>query len=456
MKIISIGANHAGTSFLRTLTTLTKDHEVIAYDRNTDISFLGCGIALWVGGEFENPDGLFYSNVDKLKKMGVNVKLSHDVISINTKSKTIRVKNLTTGEEFDDNYDKLVFAGGTWPIVPPFEGVNLEGILLSKIFAHAKQIKEKTLDPSIKNVVVVGAGYIGIELVEAFHKYGKNVTLVDMQERIVPNYFDEEFTSRVEAKMKKEGIKLQLGEKVSKFESKDGKNVSSVVTDKGTYEAELVILAIGFLPNTKFLDGFEKTPNGALKVDKFQRTLTDKDVYAIGDSAALIHNASGEYAHVALATNAVKTGIVAAFHIAGTELPFPGVQGTNAIHVFGYNYASTGYSVNGCKLNPKLAEIQASSFIEDWDRNEFMQQKYKVWFKITYDKKTLRILGAQIGSEGANHTEVIYAMSLAIEKQMTLPEIALMDYYFLPHFNKPFNFIIQSILNALGLVYDKE
>lgn len=450
MKVISIGANHAGTSFLRTIKNISPETEVVAYDRNTDISFLGCGIALWVGGEFQDPSGLFYSSEKQLTEMGIKINLSHDVTKVDHKNKTITVKNLKTGEVFEDTYDKLVFAGGTWPIVPPLPGVDLENIMISKIFTHAQAIKEKTENKEIKNVVVIGAGYIGVELVEAFHKYGKKVTLIDMQKDVFANYFDKEFSGPLQETMIKEGINLQLGETLKEFKSVDGKKVSSVVTDKGEYPADLVIMSIGFRPNTQILEGFDKIRNGAVKVDSHQATLTDKDVYAIGDSASMIHNATEEYASVALATNAVKSGIVAAFNIAGKELNFPGYQGTNAIHVFGYNLASTGFSEYGASTC-SLSEISQCEYLEDWDRNEFMQEKYKVQFKITYDKKTLRLLGAQVGSVGANHTEVIYAMSLAIQKKMTLPEIALMDYYFLPHFNKPFNFIIKTVLKALGL-----
>ncbi|MBN3534860.1 FAD-dependent oxidoreductase [Mycoplasma procyoni] len=459
MKIISIGANHAGTSFLRTMKKVSPNAQLVAYDRNTDISFLGCGIALWVGGEFDNPDGLFYSSVEELKSMGIDVKIAHEVIEVNRKEKYVVVKNLQTGETFKDKYDKLVYAGGTWPIIPPFEGINLENILVSKIFAHAKEIKAKAVDPKVKNVVVIGAGYIGIELVEAFHKYGKNVTLIDMQDRIVPNYFDPEFTSKMEASIVEHGIKLHLGEKVQKFESKDGKAVSAVVTDKGKYEADLVILAIGFKPNTELIQGVEKTANGAIKVDKFQRSLSDKDVYAIGDSSAMIHNSTKEYAHIALATNAVKTGIIAAFHLAGNEsIPFPGYSGTNAINVFNYNYASTGLTEVSAAKVEGIKEHVKTIYFEDNDRPEFMKHHYKVWVKLTFDTKTLRLLGAQIGSKGraANHTEVIYMLSLAIQQGLTLPQIALMDYYFLPHFNKPFNFIIQPILNALNLNYKEK
>ncbi|UWD34193.1 FAD-dependent oxidoreductase [Mesomycoplasma molare] len=458
MKIISIGANHAGTSFLRTMKKVSPDAQLVAYDRNTDISFLGCGIALWVGGEFSNPDGLFYSSVEELQNMGIDVKISHEVIEVNRQEKYVVVKNLNTGETFKDSYDKLVYAGGTWPIIPPFENVNLENILVSKIFAHAKEIKAKAEDKSVKNVVVIGAGYIGIELVEAFHKYGKKVTLIDMQDRIIPNYFDEEFTKKMEFEMEHHGINMKLGEKVQKFETQDGKTVSAVVTDKGTYEADLVILAIGFKPNTELITDVEKTANGAIKVDQFQRSLSDENLYVIGDSASMINSATKEYAHIALATNAVKTGIVAAFHLAGNEgIPFPGYSGTNAINVFNFNYASTGLTEVVASKTEGIKESYAVEYFEDNDRPEFMKHHYPVWFKITYDKNTLRLLGAQIGSQGraANHTEVMYMLSLAIQQGLTLPQIALMDYYFLPHFNKPFNFIIQTILNTLNLNYKK-
>nr|WP_318025672.1 FAD-dependent oxidoreductase [Mycoplasmopsis mustelae] len=407
MKIISVGANHAGTSFLRTMKKVAPNAHLVAYDKNTDISFLGCGIALWVGGEFSKPDGLFYSSIEQLKGLGIDIKDSHEVVEINRAEKYVVVKNLKTGDTFKDHYDKLVYAGGTWPIIPPFENINLDNILVSKIFSHAKEIKAKAESADVKKVVVIGAGYIGVEIVEAFHKYGKDVTLIDMQDRIVPNYFDKEFTDKVEAEMTKNGVKLRLNEKVQKFETQNGKTVSAVITDKGRYEADLIILAIGFRPKTELIEGVEKTPNGAIKVDKFQRSLSDKDIYVIGDAASMINNVTGEYAHIALATNAVKTGIVAAFHLSGNEsIPFPGYSGTNAISVFGFNYASTGLSEVAASRHETLKDSFAVEYFEDNDRPEFMRKHYKVWLKITYDKKTLRLLGAQIGSFGkeANHT----------------------------------------------------
>ncbi|MBT1369087.1 FAD-dependent oxidoreductase [Mycoplasmopsis bovis] len=452
MKIILVGANHAGTSFIRTVKTVNKDVQITAYDRNTNVSFLGCGIAVWVGGEFSQPDGLFYSSPDILRdKYGVDLKTEHEVIKINKDKKEVVVKNLKTGEEFTDSYDKLVFAGGTWPIEPKIPGIEYNNIVLLKLFQHAQHLVELANNDKIKNVVVVGAGYIGIELTEAFWQKGKNVTLIDNNPRVIGNYFDPEFTDIMETNIKKDGVKLALGEMVKEFKSVNGKDVSSVVTDKGEHSADLVIMSVGFRPRTEMVEA-EKLPNGAIKVNDFQQILGDENIYVIGDSSAIKHSVTGNHAHVALATNAVKTGVVAALHIAGLNIPFPGVAGTNAINVFGCHYTSTGFTEEAARRNG-LTDV-ASVYFEDFDRPEFMSTSEKVACKIVYDTKTLKLVGAQIGSWGnAIHTETIFMLALAIQKGLTLPEIALTDVYFLPHFNKPFNFVLVPILKALGIDY---
>ncbi|UUD35370.1 FAD-dependent oxidoreductase [Mycoplasmopsis caviae] len=452
MKIIVIGANHAGTSFLRTLKTINPDADITAYDRNTNTSFLGCGIAIWVGGKVKEPKGLFYSSPEILKaEYGIKLKTSHEVIAIDRTKREITVQDVQSGKSFIDTYDKLVFAGGTWPIEPKIPGIQYENIMLSKLYQHAQALVEKANDKKVKNVVVVGAGYIGVELVEAFHKKGKKVTLIDLANRVVPNYLDAEFTDKMQVNMQKEGIKLALAEKVIEFKSKDGKYVSEVITDKGRYEADLVIMSIGFKPRTDILSDVEKLPNGAIKVNEYQQSISDQNIYVLGDSAALKHCVTDTYEHVALATNAVKTGIVAALNLAGLKVAFPGVVGTNAINVFDCHYAATGFTEETAKAHGFDA---ASEYFEDNDRCEFAGKSEKVACKITYDKKTLKLLGVQIGSWGKNnHTEVIYMFALALQRKLTLPECALTDVFFLPHFNKPFNFFLMPMLKALGLKY---
>ncbi|MBL8026683.1 MAG: FAD-dependent oxidoreductase [Fibrobacteres bacterium] len=455
MKIILIGINHAGTSALRTLLAQNSGHEVTAYDRNTNISFLGCGIALVVGGSAKNINDLFYCSPVKLEKQGAKVRMNHDVIAVDTEKKKITVRNLETGAVFEDSYEKLIYAAGSWPIeIPgiPKEHSSYKNIEICKLFQHAIELVKKADDPSIKTVAVVGSGYIGVELAEAYQKKGKKVTLIDFEPRVLARYFDKEFTLSLEEDIVKAGITLALGQKVVDYKGENG-SVTEIVTDKGSYQADLVIQCIGFKPNTELLPDAKKVKGGALIVDEFMRT-SIPDIYAIGDAAAFYHAATETHQQVALATNAVKSGIVAASNINGNSaVKLSSVAGTNAICVFENRLAGTGLSEG---MAARLGLDAAASFIEDNDRPEFMENYSKTRIKIVYDKKSLRLLGAQIGSYGnTNHTEVIYYLSLAIQQRLTLLDIAFTDVYFLPHFNKPFNFVLASIMKALGLDYYK-
>jgi len=454
MKTIIVGINHAGTSALRTLLAQNAENEIVAYDRNDNISFLGCGIALTVSGVVKNPNDLFYCSPEKLEAKGAKINMSHDVLAIDPEAQTVKVKNLKTGEEFEDSYDKLIYAAGSWPIeIPgiPEENANLENVDVCKLFQHAEELIRKADEPSIKTVAIVGSGYIGVELAEAYHIKGKKVTLIDFDNRILPRYFDEEFTSEVEEQLQKDGITLALGEKVVDFYGVDGK-VKKVITDKGEYEADLVIKAIGFKPNSELLLTAEKTSNGALIVDKHMRTSLP-NIYAVGDAVAMYHAAYEKNVQVALATNAVKSGIVAASSINGNDaVKVDSVVGTNAIHVFGNKMASTGISEEAAKRQGIPVGV---SYVEDNDRPEFMEEFTNTKFKIVFEKDTLRILGAQVASSsgGESHTETIYYLALAIQQKLTLLDVAFTDVYFLPHFNKPFNFVLASIMQALGLDY---
>lgn len=454
MKVVVVGINHAGTSAIRTLLAQGQDLEINAYDRNTNISFLGCGIALAVGGVVKNPQDLFYCDEVRLEDMGANVHMEHDVIGIDTDKKEVRVKNLKTGEEFSDSYDKLVYATGSWPIDIPGiakENQELENVMMCKLYQHAEELIRKADEPGIQSVAVIGAGYIGIELAEAYRHKGKRVTLIDVQDRVIPRYFDKEFTNLLEADMNRAGITMAMGERVVDFKGENGA-VKSVVTDKAEYPADLVIKCIGFKPNSELLPKADKTKNGAIIVNSKMET-SIPDVYAIGDTVALYHAALKTHQQVALATNAVKTGLAAAFSICGIDgVDVPSVAGTNAICVFENNLASTGLSEEAALA---AGMDVATSYIEDADRPEFMNEYGVTRIKLVYEKDTLRLVGAQIGSHGEiNHTEVIYFLALAIQQELTLTRIAFTDVYFLPHFNKPFNFILTAILKAVGLDYD--
>ncbi len=456
MKTIVVGINHAGTSAIRTLMAQNKDMEIIAYDRNDNISFLGCGIALTVSGVVKDPNSLFYCNPEKLMDKGASINMNHEVVAIDPQAKKVKVKNLANGQVFEETYDNLIYAAGSWPIdIPgiPEENANLENVEVCKLFQHAQELIRKADDPDIKKVTIVGSGYIGVELAEAYHIKGKQVTLIDFEDRILPSYFDEEFTSSVEADLRKDGLTLALGEKVVDLVGENGK-VKRVITNKGEYEADLVIKCIGFKPNTELLPTAEKTSGGALIVDKHMRTSLPS-IWAIGDSVAMYHAAYERNIQVSLATNAVKSGIVAASNINGNEaVKVDSIVGTNAIHVFGHKMASTGISEEAAK---RQGIPVAVNYVEENDRPEWMEEYTTTKFKIVYEKDTLRLLGAQVASShGESHTETIYYLALAIQRNLTLLDLAFTDVYFLPHFNKPFNFVLAAVMEALGLDYYKE
>ncbi|EQB86730.1 NADPH-dependent 2,4-dienoyl-CoA reductase/sulfur reductase-like enzyme [Clostridium punense] len=439
MKVAVIGCTHAGTAAILNTAKLYPEAEITVYERNDNISFLSCGIALYVGGIVKDPQGLFYSSPNKLAELGVKTKMRHDVISVDTENKKIIAKNLDTNEEFEDTFDKLIVTTGSWPIIPKIEGIDLENILLSKNFYHSNAIIEKAKD--VKNIVVVGAGYIGVELVEAFQMNGKNVTLIDSLDRIMSKYLDKEYTDIAEKAFKDHGVKLALGETVEKFEGKDGK-VSKVITNKGEYEAELVILCIGFRPNTELLKGQVDTlPNGAIIVDEYMRT-SKEDVFAAGDSCAIKYNPTGKTEYIPLATNAVRMGTLVARNLVKPTTRHLGTQGTSGIKIYEYNIASTGLTENAAKANG--LEVM-SVMVQDNYRPEFMPTYEMVQFKVVYEKESRKVLGAQILSK-ADMTQMANTMSVVIQNGMTIEELGFVDFFFQPHFNKPW-----SILNMAGL-----
>ena len=210
MKVIVVGCTHAGTSAVKNILKQESDVEVLVYERNDNVSFLSCGIALYVGGVVKNANDLFYSNPTELASLGAVLKMEHDVIAIDTENKTVQAKNLQTGEIDTNTYDKLVMTTGSWPIVPPISGIESNNIQLCKNFNQANEIINKS--QTANKVVVVGGGYIGIELVEAFVESGKDVTLIDGLPRILNKYLDQSFTDKLEEDLVNRGVTLALGE----------------------------------------------------------------------------------------------------------------------------------------------------------------------------------------------------------------------------------------------------
>ncbi len=443
-KVIVIGANHAGTYAINTLIDMFGDkNEVVVYDKNDNISFLGCGMALWIGNVINSSEGLFYATPEMLINKGAKVKMKHELVDVDFDKKNVTVKNLITNEVFTDTYDKLILGIGSWPILPKLPGHELDNIIYAKIFQNAQLCIEKLDDKTIENVVVVGAGYIGVELAEAFIQKGKKVTLIN-DEDILNRYYDKPFQEAMHKRLEEKGINVVTGERVEAFEGKG--RVNTVISNKGKYKAELVLMAIGFRPLTDVVKdkGIELTNTGAIKTNKKMET-TVKDVYAIGDCTVVYNNALKEYTHTALATNAVRTGITAAINAGGGDVEMLGVQGSNAIHIFGLTLCSTGLTeAEAIKAGFDVDSVMHTDTI----RADFMPNNKDVTIKVVWDKKTRRILGAQIMSE-EDITLAIHFFSLAIQENYSIDKLALTDLFFLPHFNKPENFITKAGLMAL-------
>lgn len=439
MKVAVIGCTHAGTAAIVNTAKLYPDAEITVYERNDNISFLSCGIALYVGGVVKDPDGLFYSSPEQLADLGVNTKMLHEVVSVDTEQKTLQVRNIKTGESFKDSFDKLIVTTGSWPIVPKLEGIDLDNILLSKNYNHSNTIIEKA--KHAKHITVVGAGYIGVELVEAFQENGKQVTLIDSADRILNKYLDAEFSDKIEEAFQEKGIELALSQTVKSFQGQDGK-VRRVITDKGEIETDLVILCIGFRPNTELLKGqVDMLPNGAIIVDKYMQT-SKKDVYAAGDSCSVHYNPTGKNMYIPLATNAVRMGTLVARNLVQPTTEYLGTQGTSGLKIYNLNIASTGLT-EGASVDENMNVDTVT--ITDHYRPEFMPTSESVTLKVVYEKESRRMVGAQIISE-VDLTQSMNTLSVCIQNRMTIDQLAFVDFFFQPHYNKPWNF-----LNSVGL-----
>lgn len=441
-KIVVIGANHAGTAAMNTILDNYKDKEVYSFDQNSNISFLGCGMALWIGKQISGCEGLFYSSKEILESKGAKVYMETPVNKIDYKNKIVYAKD-KDGNEYEQPYDKLILATGSLPIEPQIEGMNLKNVQFVKLFQNAKDVIEKLEDQTIKHVTVVGAGYIGVELAEAFKRAGRNVTLIDLADTCLSNYYDAEYCEMMAKNLEKNGVELAFGQKVLKLEGAD--RVEKVITDKAEFKTDMVVFGIGFKPNTKLGNGEIKLfKNNAFLVNKSQET-SIPDVYAIGDCATVYNNAIQDTDYIALATNAVRSGIIAAHNACGTKLESDGVQGSNAISIWGLNMVSTGITLARAKA---LGYDATSTQFEDYQKASFIESgNNKVSIKIVYDKKTRIVLGAQIVSD-YDISLALHMFSLAISDQVTIDKLKLLDLFFLPHFNQPYNYITMAALSA--------
>lgn len=437
MKVAVVGCTHAGTFAVKQILSDYKDAEVTVFERNAEISFLSCGIALYLGGQVKDPQGLFYSSPEELKEMGATIKTQHNVQSINPEKHTLEVEDLLTKKVTTEYYDKLIMTTGSWPIIPNIPGIKSKKVLLCKNWSHAQELFNRV--PEVKKIAVIGAGYIGAELVEAYSLKGHEVSLIDAQNRVMPKYFDHAFTDRIEATFVKNGVSLQLGQSVQRFTEKNG--ALEIKTDKKAITADLAILCIGFRPNTDLLAGkVDMTPNGAIITDDYMRS-SDPDILAAGDSAAVHYNPTGQNAYIPLATNAVRQGILVGKNLKKPTVRYMGTQSTSGLSLYGTAICATGLTAEAAKMQG----INARQVIfEDNYRPEFMPSTTPILMSLVYDADSKRILGGALMSE-YDISQSANLLSLCIQNKNTIDDLAMVDMLFQPTFDRPFNY-----LNLLG------
>lgn len=426
MKAIIIGGVAAGMSAAAKMKRIDNSTEIIVYEKGNYLSYGACGLPYFVSNVNDDYKRMIARTKEEFEQAGIACKLRHEVIKVVPKDKAILVKDLESGKLFVDNYDKLLISTGAAPIRPPLDGLILEGVYVLKTLEDGLLLKEKIRDEKIKNVVIAGAGYIGLEVAEAMTELNKNVTVIELAERILMS-FDPEISDLAALELQRNRIELRLNEKVEKIRGV-GK-VEEVVTSKGRYKADLLILALGVKPATEFLinSGINLAGNGALIVDREMRTNIE-DIFAAGDCAEVYHCGKEENSYLPLGTNANKCGRIAGENMLGKHLKYVGTLGSAALKVFNYEVGRTGL---GEREAQKLALDFASVYIETYDHPLYYPGATPIGLKVVYEKRSKRILGAQaIGEKGVVLRIDIFAV--AIHNKMTTDELGLTDLCYAP------------------------
>ena len=440
MQIIIIGGIAAGMSAAAKARRVDKDVEIIVFEMGDIISFGACGLPYFVGDFFQNPNWMIARKVQRMRDEGVDVKVGHEVLSINSEGKSVEVKNLETGEVFTQEYDKLMVASGASVIKPPFKNINLKNIFTLTKMQDGLLMKDLVMKDEIKDVTVIGAGFIGLEVVEAMKNLGKHVRLIQRGERVFNRLFDERITDLMQEELIAHGVELILNEGVVGFEGEG--RVQKVVTDKGTYKTDLVVIATGFKPNTAFIEGsgIQTLDNGAIVVNDKGETNV-KDIYAAGDCATVPHMITKENVYIPLATGANKLGRVVGENMAGAEAKYLGSLGSSCVKVMDYEAAITGISEDKAK---QLGIEYATVFLKDKNQAGYYPNQEDIYIKLVYEKESHIILGGEtLGKNGAGLRIDVIAM--AIRTKMTTQELGMMDFCYSPPISKTWD-----ALNVVG------
>lgn len=442
MRVIIVGAVAAGMSAAAKLKRMKPEYDVVVYEKTDVVSFGACGLPYFVGGFFDDANNMIARSAEKFRETGIDLNVFHEVVKVDTEAKKVTVRNLETNVEFEDSYDKLMIATGASSIIPPIKNVKLENVSTLKTMEDGIKVKELLNKEENQKVAIIGAGFIGLEAVEAAKQLGKEVRVFQSESRVLAQVFDKEITDVLEEEIKKHDVDLRLEELVSELVGET--KVEKIITNKGEYEADVVIIATGVRPNTSFLKdtSIEMLPNGAIIVDEFGRTSVE-DIYAAGDCATIQNIVTGQDSYVPLATGANKLGRIVGENLAGANNAFQGSLASSCIKVMNMEAARTGLSEKEVKA---LGFDYKTKFITDMNQTSYYPGRQKIYVKLIYDAHTKVIYGGQVAGykDAVQRCNVIAA---CIYGKMTTEQLGMLDLSYAPPFSRTWD-----VLNVAGNV----
>ena len=428
MKVVIIGAVAAGMSAAAKLKRIKPDYEVVVYEKTDIVSFGACGLPYYVGGFFNDSNMMIAREKSKFIESGIDLKTFKEVINVDTDNKLLTIKDTLTEEIFEDNYDKLMIATGASSIMPSLDK-SYENLSTLKDMNDGIKLRELINKKENNNIVIVGAGFIGIETIEAAKKLNKNIHLIGRSDRILSKVFDKEITDLLEDELRKNNIHLHLGETVQEYVG-DNK-IEKIITNKCEINTDLVVIAIGVKPNTSFLKNtnIEMLSNGAIIVDECGRTSV-KDVYSAGDCATIKNLVTNEDMYVPLATGANKLGRIVGENLGDINSSFPGSLASSCIKVLDMEAAVTGITEEKAK---SLNLDYKTTCITNYNQTHYYPGREKLLIKLVYDAKSKVILGGQIAGykDAVQRANVIAA---AITAKMTTEQLGMLDLCYAPPF----------------------
>ncbi|HZK43186.1 MAG TPA: CoA-disulfide reductase [Syntrophomonadaceae bacterium] len=439
-RLVIIGGVAAGMSAAAKARRTNPDLTIEVYTQDEYISYAGCGLPYFIGDKVTEKEQLFARSVEQFRAQNINVIIQTKVTNINPKDKTVTISHVISGEVKIVTYDKLVIATGARALVPPLEGLDLLGILPLRNVHDSLSIKEYFANMKPKKAVIIGGGYIGLEMVENLAEYECEIVLIEASSQILPN-MDQNMAQIVTDYLTSKGITVRINEKVFGFAGDE--HVQKVITEQGSIETDFVLLSTGVHPNSELASkaGIELGVANAIKVNKRMETsLTD--IYAAGDCATTTHLVSGEEVYIPMGTTANKQGKTAGENIAGGSAEFNGVLGTGIAKVMDLEISRTGLNEKECQ---KLGIDFTAHTIKSKTTAHFCPAVQDIWIKIIADTNNRRILGGQIvGYKGA--AKRIDVLATAITSQSTIEDLIDMDLAYSP----PFGPVWDPVLVALN------